>query len=113
MNVSADFPYNIQNESIILPMPHLADIQVTRDCLSHLEYGIEFYNPKRVVLDTAMEFQLSSVNFGFMMTVHKFCESKHVELRLVCDKPKVLQMFDLLKIGHIFKVYSKLEDALV
>lgn len=113
MNASAQFPYNIQNESIILPMPKLADIQVTRDCVKHLEYGKEFHEPKRVILDTDQEFQLSSVNFGFMMTIHKFCEANGLELRLVCSRPKVLQMFDLLKIAHIFKVYPDLNSALL
>jgi anti-anti-sigma factor len=113
MNLNADFPYKIQNSSMILPMPTVADIQVTRGCISHLDYGLKNFSIKCLILDTTGEFQLSSVNFGFMMTLSKFCQDNKIEMKLVCNKQKVLDMFDLLKIRHIFKVYPTLEEALI
>ncbi len=104
-------PFEIINGNIVLDLPTKVDIQITRDYIRNLSILLEESPQKSIVINTNYDFQLSSVYFGFMMTLQKFAKDQKMELKLICSTPKVLQMIDMLKIGHLFTVCPTLESA--
>jgi anti-anti-sigma regulatory factor len=104
-------PFEIINGNIVLELPEKVDIQITRAYIRNLTVLLEESPQKSIIINTDMNFQLSSVYFGFMMTLQKFSRDHKMEFKLVCNTPKVLQMIDMLKIGHLFTLCPTLQSA--
>ncbi|MDX1957140.1 MAG: STAS domain-containing protein [Leptospiraceae bacterium] len=98
---------------LVFKIPNEVNIYVSREYSKFLKDEYAKENFQFLVLDATGDFILSSLSFGFIMNLYNFCNLEKVELRLICNREKVLQMFDLMKIGHMFKLYSSLEQALV
>ncbi|HMV41988.1 MAG TPA: hypothetical protein PK079_13720 [Leptospiraceae bacterium] len=54
---------------------------------------------------------LSSVAYGFMMSLSKFSIKKGITLKLVCNERKILELIEILKIGQLFSIYPTLEES--
>ncbi|MCB1176564.1 MAG: hypothetical protein KDK36_03190 [Leptospiraceae bacterium] len=104
-------PFEVTEKHIVILIPDRVDIQITREYIKKLESTISSSH-RSIIIKTENDFQLSSIYFGFIMTVHNFTKTNNLDLSMVCNKEKILKMFDMLKIGHLFTVYPTMEDAL-
>lgn len=102
----------VLESSILIEVPVFLNFIPTKDYLNQLEkiYETKFYS--EIIINIEKKTTLSSVGYGFIISISKLCVQKNVQLKLICRNEKVLDMIDILKIGKLFKIFPTLEEAL-
>lgn len=98
--------------SILIEVPVFLNFIPTKDFLAQIGkiYESKFYS--EIIINIEKKTTLSSVGYGFIMSISKLCVQKNVRLKLICRNEKVLDLIEILKIGKLFQIFPTLEEAL-
>jgi anti-anti-sigma factor len=111
LSLEQNIDYSIKDKSLIFQIPNRIDIEVSRRYLIVLETVLNSNHIEHLILTTDDNFSISSMGFGFMMQIYKFCEKFKCDLRVVCTTESNKDMFDKLKMGHILRVFDSIDEA--
>lgn len=85
------------------------DLRTTPNLYDKVFAEVDKNNKKLVVLDIRKVSYIDSFGISFLASLKKKLEGKNKELSIICDSESILQVFDLLNIGSMFKIYPNLE----
>ena len=112
MLIEDNVKIKVLENSILFEVPMFLNFIPTKDYLNQIGkiYDSKFY--PEIIIDIEKKTTLSSVGYGFIMSISKLCVQKNVRLKLICRNEKVLDMIEILKIGKLFQIFPTLEEAL-
>lgn len=78
------------------------------------EYMKEILNEIRypnVILDLENLYYIDSTGLSFLINISRKIRETNNEMVVVCTSAKILQLFDIAKIGMFFRIFDTVQDA--
>lgn len=75
-----------------------------RDKLQELNYP-------NVILDLEKLYYIDSTGLSFLINISRRIKESNHEMVVVCTSTKILQLFDIAKIGMFFKIFDTIQSA--
>lgn len=64
-----------------------------------------------IILDLEKLYYIDSTGLSFLINISRKIRESSNEMVVVCSSAKILQLFDIAKIGMFFKIFDTIENA--